>query len=476
MRSRLLAIASAILPCVAHGQTLVSGAVVDSISRKPLVGAVVQMVTADRRERFGLVVKSDSVGRFALADVPSGHYTLAFYHPTLDSLGIEPTLRDVQIDNEPFLRIDLAIPSPARLRAAICGEEADSHTATGVVVGIVRDARTHKPLPDATVTAEWLDLALKRTGMRGSLAHRSTRTKENGWFALCDVPGPGSMIVMAHRGADSTDAFELHVGEKGFARREFAVAAAHAGDGRLRGVVLSAEEGRPLAGARVGVSGGPQTRANERGEWSLTDAPLGTRTLEVRAVGYYPEQRVMDIDASSGSTSMFIVLSTVRSVLDTIRVRAFNLRAGDIAAFNERKHSGVGHYLTADDVEKRRPLTTSELFRSMPGVKMEMDPSGIEARILLRGNMTSYCSPAIFLNGRRISGSDGFSVPGITTDELDTWVRPHEIAGIEVYTGLGAPMEYRAGMRTESGLAIDRRDGVDSNKDSSCGSILIWMK
>ena len=45
----------------------------------------------------------------------------------------------------------------------------------------------------------------------------------------------------------------------------------------------------------------------------------------------------------------------------------------------------------------------------------------------------------------------------MTADELDVWVRPNEVKGIEVYAGIGAPMEYQVGL-------------------SGCGSILIWTK
>jgi len=46
---------------------------------------------------------------------------------------------------------------------------------------------------------------------------------------------------------------------------------------------------------------------------------------------------------------------------------------------------------------------------------------------------------------------------GIGPDDVDTWVRPNEIAGIEVYTGDMVPIEFQRGL-------------------SGCGSIVIWTK
>jgi len=37
------------------------------------------------------------------------------------------------------------------------------------------------------------------------------------------------------------------------------------------------------------------------------------------------------------------------------------------------------------------------------------------------------------------------------------WVHPGEVAGVEVYAGLGAPLEFQPGM-------------------TGCGSVVIWTK
>jgi len=63
--------------------------------------------------------------------------------------------------------------------------------------------------------------------------------------------------------------------------------------------------------------------------------------------------------------------------------------------------------------------------------------------------MADWCSPAIYLDGHHLNG--------VSADEIDVWVHPDEVAGIEIYSGPGAPVEFQQGM-------------------TGCGSILIWTK
>src|SRR5438034_11453535 len=75
--------------------TTVTGIVHDSISRIPLSGATVQLVAADRARRFARTTISDSLGRYTLDSVPAGRYSIGFFHPVLESLGIEPPVSEL---------------------------------------------------------------------------------------------------------------------------------------------------------------------------------------------------------------------------------------------------------------------------------------------------------------------------------------------------------------------------------------------
>jgi len=418
--------------------TMVSGVVRDSIAREPLAGAMVQLVAADSLARFGRTAVSDAQGRFAIADVPVGRYTLGFFHPMLDSLGVLPGLLQVFVNGNRPVRADLAIPSPARLRAAICGPRPAADSGA-VIVGTVRDARDRTPAAGVTVTGEWLELTFTSGGVFRRTPRIVVKTAETGWFAMCDAPRAGGMMIIASRDADSTDLIEVNVPAEGFLRREMYL-------GRSRtvvtGTVVTAAEGRPLAGAQVRITESSQTRTNERGEWTLGDAPVGTRMLEVLAVGYYPERRAVDV--VTGAASIRVALSTMKAVLDTVHVTAARLYDRDRSAFEARRRSGMGRYLTAADIARRHPIVTSDLFRMVPGLRLE---GGVPPRVRMRGPFGD-CSPAFYLDGAYLSTL-------LSADDIDVWVNPSEIVGIEVYTSGTVPAQYQTGL-------------------TGCGSIVVW--
>jgi hypothetical protein len=446
----------------APGATI-TGVVRDSIARAPLAGAIVQLVAADGADRAGRTVMADSLGRFTIGDVAAGRYALGFFHPMLDSLGLEPTLREVTVAERQSVRADLGTPSPARLRAAICGAQALADS-SGIVVGIVRDARDGEPAASAEVLGQWTELSFTATGLVRSRPRLVATTKEKGWFALCGVPSAGLMALSASRGADSTDVIDLQLPSDGFLRHDLYLGAARTivsaapadsmapaprrmrtGDGRLSGVVVSAAEGRPLGGARVGIADGPQTRANDRGEWTLADAPVGTRLLEVRAVGFYPERRSVNVVA--GAPPVRVALMTLKAVLDTVRVTAARVRDRHLSGFEQRRHTSLGRYITREDIARRQPVVTSDLLRMTPGLQVARGESG-ENLVTMRSAFGGRCDPNVYI--------DGYLMKLLGAEDLDAYVRPDDIAGIEVYTGV-VPPQFEPGI-------------------SGCGSIAIWTR
>jgi hypothetical protein len=453
---------------------VVSGLVHDSLAHQPLVGAMVQLVGAAPGSTFLQSALSDSIGRYVLRDIPDGRYTIGFFHPVLDSLGLEPTLREVLVQNHRDTRMDLASPSAARLRRAVCGPAPAGASAAalgGVLLGTVHDARQGAPLANATVTVEWLELSFGSGGVTRRTPRLSITTRENGWYALCQLPNPGSVWLAASRSGDSTDVVEVPMSAEGVVRRELYVGAArtvvradsaarpgvpdslrppprkvHVGEGRLTGGVVALATGRPLNGVQVGVVNGPGTRTNERGEFTLTDAPAGTRMLEVRAVGYYPERRAVNIIDSAPPEA--IRLNTLRAVLDTVRVAGNRIGVSTLSGYAERQRTGMGRFFSDADVQRRNPIVTSDLFRNlMSGVYLDgYDP---EARIEMRSVFEERCVPTIYVNDRQM--------PNLSAGDLDSVVKPAEIRAMEVYNSTNVPAQFQVAM-------------------NGCGAIVIWTK
>jgi hypothetical protein len=121
----LAALATAMPTRIAVAQAprlTVTGVVYDSIAHAPLAEANVQLIRADSSgaDRRAFFATSDARGRFELDSVPPGTYLAGFFHPVLDSLGLQVPGRRVELrDGSP--RVDFAIPSPARVAETICG-------------------------------------------------------------------------------------------------------------------------------------------------------------------------------------------------------------------------------------------------------------------------------------------------------------------------------------------------------------------
>lgn len=451
--------------------TIVSGAVHDSISSQPLRGAVVQLVHGEDASRFARTAISDSVGHYSFGSVPDGRYTLGFFHPMLDSLGMQPVARAVSVNRNGALRVDLAIPGARRMRDVICGPKTAENSGA-VVIGVIRDARSRAPVAGVRVVGQWHEVTLGAGGIQQRMPRRVTTSEENGWYALCNVPGPGSVSVIASRGADSTDLIEFDVPADGFLRRELYLGAArtvsaadtapvtdtlemrsstvHLGDARLTGTVIAIDGGRPLVGAVVGIKNGPQTRANDRGQWTLSNVPPGSRTLEVRALGHVPVRRTVDV--IEGTLPIRVAMVTFKATLDTLKITAGLSVNLDLQQFEQRrKTQGMGRFLTAADIAKRQPLETSQIFKNFAGleVRRTMTVRGDTEVILMKGVFEDQCQPTIFLNGTPMQN--------IEADILDNFVRPDKIIGIEVYSPTSIPPQFQIGL-------------------SGCGSIVIWAR
>jgi len=422
---------------------LITGIAHDSINGGPLVGAIVQLASTGAGSMFVRTDTSDELGRFRFEKVPLGEYLLGFFHPMTDSLGIEVLPDTVYVVLPQAMRADVAIPSGAVLGAAACGPAATRDGDAATVLGVVRDADSRQPLAGAGVVVEWLEFSVGPAGFTQRRRRSTATTAVDGRYALCDVPKGTRIALWASKGADDTDILEFDLPKGGFLRNDLYLGAPQSGTGRLTGVVTASTGGRPLAGARVRIGEGTEVRANDRGEFALAGAPLGTRMIEVRAVGFQPTRRAVNV--ASNEPAVRVELPTLEAMLDTVRVTASRL-ATDRTGFAQRSRTGHGHYVSPEDIAKRNAIRTSDLFHTIPGVRVAQ--SGSDAQLTMRGT-TGSCVPMVYLDGHRMEG--------LSAGDIDSFVRPETIKGIEVYSGSTAPPQFHPGM-------------------SGCGSIVIWTR
>ncbi|HEX2203238.1 MAG TPA: carboxypeptidase regulatory-like domain-containing protein, partial [Longimicrobium sp.] len=113
---------------LAGSQRAVRGVVFDSVAAAPLAGARVFL------SGTSFAAETDSGGRYEIAGVPEGEYTVSFTHPVLRELGAVPASAKVRMAGEGGAEAALAVPSLATLAAAHCP------SGGAALLGRVRDA------------------------------------------------------------------------------------------------------------------------------------------------------------------------------------------------------------------------------------------------------------------------------------------------------------------------------------------------
>jgi hypothetical protein len=443
-----------------HGS--VSGTVYDSLSSRPLSGALVQIVEQGKGAKV-LSDTSDANGEFEIADVPLGSYIIGFFHPALDSLGLGVATRPLEVASAEPTHAALAIPSASTVRDLLCRTEATADS-SGLLIGFVRDADTGAPLGGANVVVMWRELVIDN-GIRNERREVPAKANELGWFALCGLPTDGPITARAELGSDVTGFIEISIPPRGLLHRDFNIPRGSAatigavddsaraaagetirrGSAQLTGVVRE-EKGRPLSGAQLVVWGSGVTGSTkEDGTFALAGLPAGSQALEVRYVGYAPERVAVDL-VSNATRSVTVTLDKRADVLGEVTVYGKrSKRSSDFTGFLQRSKKGFGHFLTRADIEKRHPFQVTDLFRAIPGFMVVPDGGLGYTIVSTRGSGTrGRCQPNVYLDGVRI----------YDIGNLDGLVMPNDVAAVEAYAGAaGAPPQYHS---------------------EGCGSIVIW--
>ena len=454
----LLAVVTASLPAQppSPGFHALRGVVHDSLTGAPLREALVQLVVDTSAEATPAAVRavlSDSLGRFHFDSIPTGRYRLGFFHDLLDGTGIAPVVQMLEIPRD-LPRGDplvLASPSAATMRRALCAD-----TSGGTAMGRMRHAAHGTARDGGTVITEWLEVTLSPRGLTRRPQRRLHPVEAGGWYVACGLPRAGAVLLSATGGTDSTERVEHAMPLDGLLRQDLFLPSP--GDTTrllIQGLVQRAGDGRPISGAliQVGATGSvtpSTTRSDADGRWRLTTGALGSRTLEIKAVGFYPVQQpiAMAPEAPDVTAPIRTALTSMKAVLDTVKVMARYDRYRIATEFTERRRSGVGRYLTANQIAGRQVLVVSDLFTVMPGVYVERDSTGMPV-LLMRGLFADRCVPAIFVNG--------FQMQGFDAQALDTFIHPEELLGVEVYTESTVPPQFSPGM-------------------SGCGSLVFWTR
>jgi hypothetical protein len=415
----------------------VRGTAFDSLHNVPLAGAFITVSGTNRS------AVSDARGAFQLDSLASGTLTLVMQHDALDSLGMPSVSRRVNVASG--AGVVIAVPSFASMWRQACDGPAPRDSA--LIFGIVSDAGGTRRVRDAAVEVSWYDYAVdSKNKVTQHQRLGRVRSDSTGAYTLCGVPGSMAVRVQATTSTGRSAAIDLLPGAWRVMRRDLRIA--EGADSLRRGTIVGAitSTAAPLAGARVMAAGMPETRTGPDGRFIIRDVPIGTRQVEITAIGLSPA--VFTVDVTAGDTA-YVTRDIGKLVeLPGVKVSAPTVRQRLVAQYLDRKRAGLGKYRDSTDLEHYSGF--GSVVREIPSAQVRIQ--GTHFTMLNLRGPHGACAANIIIDGVQVA-----------LDELD-WIDVHELAAVEIYPdGTSTPMEITSKLkRTPSAY--------------TCGAVVLWTK
>jgi hypothetical protein len=213
----------------------------------------------------------------------------------------------------------------------------------------------------------------------------------------------------------------------------------------LKGIVVDVARA-PIAGAEVaaldrGNTLGQVLTATD-GTFTLVALPAGPVSLRMRRLGYEPKTIELQIGLP-GPAPLDIVLTATATELKRVVIKVEEVSELDEFNQHRKQNRGTAKFYDQEEIRKRGAMYASDLFRTVPGVRVQSNMGAGGNAIRIRG-----CQPIVWIDGQR--------VPGVELDEVTT---PGDIAGIEFYPSMaGTPAKY------------------SERSARPCGTLLVWTK
>jgi hypothetical protein len=222
--------------------------------------------------------------------------------------------------------------------------------------------------------------------------------------------------------------------------------------GTIRGVVRDSAD-RPVANADVVAAPGPhRVRTDSLGRFVLAGIGGGKYMLRARKLGYSPGESTADIHGD-GSVDVKLTLEHRMAGLDTVVVRADgSCPERTLDGFLCRQKRGdKGVFMDYLDIDDKDPLTTADLFRDIPGFRVDVRPTRIGNRRVPVPNGL-HCLTSL-VDGRPATQAN--FVPDL----------PWDLMALEVYLlPTDVPKEYQ------------RYTFTSSTSGQRCGVAIYWTQ
>lgn len=217
--------------------------------------------------------------------------------------------------------------------------------------------------------------------------------------------------------------------------------------GRALGTVTDRSNGTPVRDADVTLARSGtdapvvSSQTDSAGFFVLDPVPPGTYTLVIGRIGYRPITYPITLGKGS-DLEVRVALVPQALTLDPVVVTIRRRVSAEMQGFEARRVKGIGTFITREQIEQRRPAQVTDIFRTVPGVRIR--PVNATGRSML--TMRGGCQPQMIIDGLPVAS--GYVSPDLT-------LRPQDIEAIEVYDAGTTPPQYGP---------------------TECGTIVFWTR
>jgi len=434
----------ALVPSIAAGQGSsrpLSGTVYDSLQHAALRGADVWLRGTARH------VETDGNGRFTFDSVAPGRYTLLVSHPGLDSAGLFTLAVPLTVGADSLRAlVRVATPSLATVWQRRCGQELMMRSDSGVVFGVVEDAKTRAHLAGAGVLVQWLRIVtIDARNVQTQPRDLTVRTDSTGTYYACGVARDMKLGLRGYAQRDSSGLIDLQLGPRGVGRQDLLVALAPARQPAVLRGQAATQEQTPVWSGRVSVREGATTVIADNGTFTIRNVTPGTQWVSVQAIGRGPSGQAVDLRPGD-TTWLSVTLGPLPVTLAPVRVLGQASRM--LADFEERRRSNALGYFRSE-VDMADMPSMRSVLSSFPSIQLVKGRGNSDFQALLPAPDAGgggWCVPALYV--------DGFLADW---DQVHTY-RPQDLVGVELYArATSAPLQFQQAA-------------------TGCGVVLVWTK
>lgn len=216
-------------------------------------------------------------------------------------------------------------------------------------------------------------------------------------------------------------------------------------DGLVHGHVVARETGERIEGVAVRIrpadgGDGADRLTDEEGRFLFAAVAPGRYEVEFGHIGF---GEVRDSVVLEFGSRVRLVVEMVPEAVELEPLVVQTTQRGRLvsAGFYRRRRAGLGRFLTRPEIEERDPYRVSDLFRSIPGVRVSPTSQGRQGLLTMRGG----CVPTLYIDGAQ-------TVSGRSVDEI---LQPLDVEAVEVYHGAQVPARFVRG---------------------GCGVVLVWSR